>query len=320
MFPTTVRSGGAVRPRRRVSLTRTKPTVNRPMSREAVLQQIAAKEAELRVAIKTQSGLAKIAANLSSPARLRLDYQAIGRKFGIVEPWPDGMPMIYDSDVEEFTSVKVAHGGTARIIEVQVDRTEIDPFEIVAIPKIPYRELYSRLYQVMARTKERLEQSTMLKEDLYIFALMDSASGTFYTAQSVATAITKDALALAMAPVEANRLIVNNILMSAYGISGIRRWSYTDLDEVARQEVRQTGYLGSIWGAKIFITDQIATGTFYVTAGPEFLLWIPIRKDFEVIPADDPDNLLLGFVGYEFLGMAIINARGVNKGTFNPGV
>jgi len=310
----------AVPRRRQANRTQQLPQKPHYVSREAQLQKIAAKEAELRIALKSPTGLAKIAANLSSPVRVRLDYQGIGRKFGIVEPWPDGMPMIYDSDVDEFTAVKVADGGTTRTVEIEVSRTEIQPFEIVAIPKIPYRELYSRLYQVMARTKERLEQSMMLKEDLYIFGLMDGAAGTWYTAQTVATAITKTSLALAMAPIEANRLIVNNILMSAYGISGIRRWQHADLDEVARQEVRQTGYLGSIWGSKIFITDQIATGTFYVTAGPEYLLWIPIRKDFEAIPADDPDNLLLGFVGYEFLGMAIINARGVNKGIFNPNV
>jgi len=290
-----------------------------PVSREAQLQKLAAKEQELRVAIQTQSGLRKIAANLSSPVRQRLDYMGIGRKFGIVEPWPDGMPMIYDNDVEEFTAVKIGPNGTTRSIEIEVEQTEIQPFEIVARPKIPYKELYSRLYQVMRRTKERLEQSIMLCEDLYIFALMDTAAGVYYTTQTVATALTKAALALTFAPVEANRLVVQNILMSAYGVAGIRRWQYLDLDEVALMEVRQTGYLGSLWGAKIFISDQIATGTFYVTAGPEWLLWIPIRKDFEAVPADDPDNLLLGFVGYELLGMSIINARGVAKGTFAVG-
>lgn len=287
-----------------------------PITREAALHRVAAKEAELRAAIKTQSGLHKIAANLSSPVRQKLDYAGIGRKFGVVEPWPDGMPMIYDGDVDEFSAVKISRNGSNTSIEVEVARTEIEPFEIVARPKIPYRELYSRLYQVMRRTKERLEQSMMLREDLLIFSLMHTASTTFYTSVSVATYLTKAALAQAFAPVEANRLIVENILMSAYGMSGIRQWQYLDLDEVARQEVRQTGYLGSIWGAKIFISDQVPQGTFYVTAGPEWLLWMPIRKDFEAVPADDPDNLLLGFTGYEFLGLAIINARGVNKGTF----
>jgi len=44
---------------------------------------------------------------------------------------------------------------------------------------------------------------------------------------------------------------------------------------------------------------------------------MPIRKDTDVIPADDPDNLRLGFVGYELIAMTIFNALGVMKGTFN---
>lgn len=290
---------------------------NQPVSREAQLQKLAAKESELRLAISTRTGLTKIAANLSSPVRQKLDYAGIGRKFGIVEPWPDGMPMIYDNDVDEFTAVKIGANGTARFIEISVERVELEPFEIVARPKIPYRELSSRLYQVLARTKDRLSQSMQLREDLNVFALMEDASQVYYTTQAVTTYLTKAALAVAFSPIEANRLIVENVLMSAYGVSGIRRWAYTDLDEIALQEVRQTGYLGSIWGAKLFISDQLQSGVFYPTAGPEFLLWMPIRRDFEAIPADDPDHLLLGFVGYELLGMSIINARGVNKGVFD---
>lgn len=115
-----------VSPRRRVAALRpgNQNQLVRPvMSREASLQRLARKEAELRAAMQTRSGLSKIAANLSSPVRQKLDYQGIGRKFGIVEPWPDGMPMIYDTDVEEFTAVKIARNGTTTMIEVQVSRT-----------------------------------------------------------------------------------------------------------------------------------------------------------------------------------------------------
>jgi len=37
-----------------------------------------------------------------------------------------------------------------------------------------------------------------------------------------------------------------------------------------------------------------------------------------VIPADEPDNLRLGFVGYELIGMFVHNALGVAKYTFQP--
>ena len=105
--------------------------------------------------------------------------------------------------------------------------------------------------------------------------------------------------------------------MSPYGIQGIRRWQYEDIDNVAREEIRKSGYLGSIWDADIYINDQVTSGTFYIIAEPEFTAWMPIRRDVDVIPADRPDDLLLGFVGYELLGMTVHNGKAVAKGTFN---
>ena len=40
---------------------------------------------------------------------------------------------------------------------------------------------------------------------------------------------------------------------------------------------------------------------------------MPIRKDTDVLPADDPDNLRLGFVGYELIGLTA--QKGSNKTT-----
>ena len=287
------------------------------LKREAAKASMMRKEADLQAAMKSPTGLHKIAANLASPVRKYLDYIGIYRKFSITEGWPDGMPIIYDNDIEEFTAVKIGTNGTSRIIEVEVERTTLEEFEIVVRPKVPYAELYKRLYQVMKRVKERLEQGMALREDLYGFSLLETASQQVNTTSVISTYLTKDALARAFTQVEQHRLRVKSILMSPYGIQGIRRWQYQDVDNVAREEIRKSGYLGSIWDADIFINDQITSGTFYIIAEPEFTAWTPIRRDVDVIPADDPDNLLLGFVGYELLAMTVHNGKAVAKGTFN---
>lgn len=62
---------------------------------------------------------------------------------------PDGVPMIYDKDFPEVPAVKVGRGGTARMIEMEAERVELEPFEIVARPKIPYRELYNRRFRAL---------------------------------------------------------------------------------------------------------------------------------------------------------------------------
>jgi hypothetical protein len=287
------------------------------MKREAAKASMMRKEADLQAAMKSPTGLHKIAANLASPVRKYLDYIGIFRKFAVSEGWPDGMPMIYDNDIDEFTAVKIGANGTTRIVEVEVERTELTEFEILVRPKVPYAELYKRLYQVMKRVKERLEQGMALREDLYGFSLLETASQQVNTTIAISTYLTKDALARAFTQVEQHRLRVKSILMSPYGIQGIRRWQYEDIDNTAREEIRKSGYLGSIWDADIYINDQVTSGTFYIIAEPEFTAWMPIRRDVDVIPADDPDNVLLGFVGYELLGMTVHNGKAVAKGTFN---
>lgn len=292
-------------------------TAQASTKREATKAAMIRKEADLQAAMKTPTGLHKIAANLASPVRKYLDYIGVVRRFMVSEGWPDGMPIIYDGDIEEFTAVKIGANGTTRIIEIEVERTTLEEFEIVVRPKVPYAELYKRLYQVMKRVKERLEQGMALREDLYGFSLIETASQQVNTTVVISTYLTKDALAQAFTQVERHRLRVKSILMSPYGIQGIRRWQYADIDNVAREEIRKSGYLGSLWDADIFINDQVTSGTFYILAEPEFSAWMPIRRDVDVIPADDPDNLLLGFVGYELLAMTWHNGKSAAKGTFN---
>jgi len=91
---------------------------------------------------------------------------------------------------------------------------------------------------------------------------------------------------------------------------------WTVLDQLALQEIRETGYLGNLWGADFYVSDQVQHGTMYIMTTPKFLAWMPFRRDTQVIPADDPDNTWLGFVGYELLGMTVFNSRGVTKLTF----
>ena len=61
-------------------------------------------------------------------------------------------------------------------------------------------------------------------------------------------------------------------------------------------EVLQTGLFGHIWTADIFISKKVPLNTIYVLADPEFVGVMPIRQDIQVIPADSPQNLRLGWV------------------------
>lgn len=291
--------------------------------RRSNLKKLAAKERVLTRYLSTVGGLNKIAANLANPVRRQLDYKGIIRKFFVVELMEAGIPLIFDRDLPQVPCVKVGAGGTVNIVEMLAERVEVQDFEIAGRPKIPYRELYVRRFRALDRAKDRLIEGMQLREDLIGFGLFASAAAACTALACAPTAVTnstygldRNGLAVAFAGIESNRLVVQSVLMSAYGTAGIRRWEFEDLDQVGMQEVRETGYLGRMWGADFYISDQIPTGTSYILAQDKFLGWMPIRKDVDIIPADDPDHLRLGFVGYELIGMFLHNCCGVNTFTF----
>jgi len=162
---------------------------------------------------------------LAKATKVTLRYKGISRKFAVIEQVPDGVPLIYDKDFPEVPAAKVAHDGGVVMIEMEAERVELEPFEIVGRPKVPYKQLFSRRFRALDRAKDRLIQGIELREDLIFFSLLQSAFTAGPNAGvAVAGALTKAALADAFAELENRRLPVANVLMSAYGTRDIRSW------------------------------------------------------------------------------------------------
>lgn len=296
--------------------------------RMANLRKMAHNERVLTKYLSTVGGLQKIAANLANPVRRQLDYKGIARKFFVVELMESGIPLIFDRDLPRVPAVKVGASGSVNAIDMIAERVEVEDFEIAARPKIPYKELYQRRFRALDRAKDRLIEGIELREDLIAFSLFETAATTTGGNTPIANGATgfdRNGLAQGFTAVEANRLIVGSVLMPPTGTQGIRRWQWTTIDQTAMQEIRESGYLGNIWGADFYVSDQLASAatdngsTSYILAQDKFVGWWPVRKDVDIIPADDPDNLRLGFVGYELIGMLVHNILGVEKFTFNGG-
>lgn len=281
--------------------------------RQASQQKLAAKGEALMRLVQTQAGLRKIAADLANPVRYYMDYKAIARQLVVVEQIPDGVPMIYDKDQPKVPAVIVGESGMPRMIEMIAYRNEVTPFEIIARPKLPYRELYLRRFKALDRLKDRLIEGIDLREDLKWFSLIEAASEVINTKTNVTGKVYKDDLADAMYQVERHRLPVTSMLADPKILASLRSWQFLDLDQAGLQEIREMGYLGNFFGVQWYISDQVTTGRAYCLAPPKFLGWQPIRKDTEIIPADDPDNAWLGFVGYLYEGMELFGTYGVSK-------
>ena len=101
--------------------------------------------------------------------------------------------------------------------------------------------------------------------------------------------------------------------MNAQAFADIRTWGRDEFDPVTQHEVLQTGLFGHIWTADILISKKCPLDTVYVLADPEFVGVMPIRQDVQVIPADKPELLRVGWIVYEEIGLSVVNPLGVSK-------
>jgi hypothetical protein len=85
-------------------------------------------------------------------------------------------------------------------------------------------------------------------------------------------------------------------------------------NECTQREILNTGLHARIWGADIMVSKIVPVGTVYACADPEFVGVMPVRQDIEVLPADEPKRLSLGWVVSEEIGLAVLVPRGVAAG------
>jgi len=297
-------------------------------------------EATLDRAFASPSGLLRLAKELANPVRQQLDYKGIIRNFAVTELLPVGMPAVYDKDVQwmgaaSISNVAMGSNGAVREVIVNSDRVNTgDGFEIAVVPKIPFKQTFIRRYNVVKRVADKLRQGIQQREDLLWLAQLETAA-TMYTGTVrkhkdgnipivVGTGkLTKGALSDAFTQLSDRRLPTRYVLGDAYLRSSIMNWTFQDLDQAGMQEMREAGYLGDMWGASFFYSDQLSVASAnsnlavaYVLTDPQLLSWIPVRCDLQIAPADDPSNFMLGFSGYELLGMTVHNAWGVVKITY----
>ena len=107
--------------------------------------------------------------------------------------------------------------------------------------------------------------------------------------------------------------IVTKVVMNAQSFADIRAWDNRDFDPVSQYEVLQTGLFGHLWTADLIISKKVPLNTVYVLADPEFVGVMPIRQDIQVIPADVPASLRLGWIVWEEVGVAVVNSMSCAK-------
>ena len=294
----------------------TGPNSNQPAGEPSVSD--GEKEALLSKAISTERGRVALAQAMANPIRKNLDYQGVGRKALRVDPLPQGALAVYDKDID-VTAIVISSNGATPESRIKGDRISVPEFEVVSNPTVRIAEVKRRRFNVIERAQQRARQEIQAQEDANIFAALDFASTVENTLVSGATtgagagSIAKGELATLYSEVDKWDLITARLFMNIKTFSGFRTFDTLSFDPVTVREVLQTGLFGRLWTADIIVSKVVPTSTVYACADADFVGPMPIRQDIEVLPADEPKQLKLGWVVNELIGIAVANSRGVAK-------
>jgi len=232
---------------------------------------------------------------------------------------PQGALPVYDRDID-VTAFVVSSNGTAPESRVFGDRVVVPEFEIVSNPTVRIAEVKRRRFNVIDRAVQKARQEIMAQEDANVFAALDSASSVENVVQDITdSGLLKRDLVDIKVSVDRWDLVTTKFFMNINEFTDILNWAASgnttgDVDPVTQREILQTGLYAHIWGADILVSKVVPAGTVYGCADPEFVGVMPVRQDIEVLPADEPKQLKLGWVISEIIGIGIVNPRGVAKG------
>ena len=286
----------------------------------------------IKRALTSEDGKVALGQAMANPIRRNLDYMGIGRKVFVVDPLPQGALPVYDRDIDVAATV-ISSNGAAPESRIFGDRVTVPEFEIVSNPTVRIAEVKRRRFNVIDRAQQKARQEIQAQEDANIFATLDYASdktkggeNSYVTGNANGYLTTTDGhlhkahLAQIKTQIDRWDLVTTKFIMNISQFNDILMWSafnssnggtLGEIDMVTQREILQTGLYAHLWGSDILVSKLVPAGEVFGVADPEFVGVFPVRQDIEVLPADEPKQLKLGWVVNEIIGMAVVNPRGV---------
>jgi hypothetical protein len=181
------------------------------------------------------------------------------------------------------------------------------------------KEIQQRRFNILDRMQEKIRIQVQIEEDTQFLALLNTTvnantGNNSTTTISSSTGLTKANLNSIRTQVQKWDLPCYAFLMNFKTYSKIMEWGTSDLDPVTIREILQSGLYGTIWGIDIIVSRLVSDYTVYAMSEPRYFGILPIRTDLILMPDDEPKRAKIGYVGYEEIGMTIVNSNGVAKG------
>jgi hypothetical protein len=234
----------------------------------------------------------------------------------------------FASKIDERSAQLLSYLQTPHSLDELVDRRLLYP-QGYDVPFVPCAERHT----IAMHLDELLTQGQIqAQEDANVFAALDFAADTTkggentnqrldLTDSTVSGKLSKNGMLSLKRQIDRWDLVTSKYFMNINEFTDILSWESagstgaSQVDPVTQREILQTGLYGQIFGADIIVSKIVPAGKAFATAEPEFVGVMPVRQDIEVLPADEPKQLKLGWVVSEIVGIGIVNPRGVASGT-----
>lgn len=269
------------------------------------------KELIITAAMDDPQGRVALAQIMVDPIKVALEYQAVGRKLIMVDELPQGVYPRYEKDAYATADVISKRGAVPQQIQ---EGTEVlvPLFEIGVNPQIRLSEIKARRFYIIDRVQMKSKEAIQKQEDTEILAAVNAAVPSSHTLTS-AGELTLQQLNYIFSCIEEHDLVVSKIVVHPRQYADIRQWGNEIFDQATRREVLMSGLFGHLFTADIHMSHRVPKGSVYVLASPDCVGAMPVRQDITILPADDPQNLRLGWVIYEEIGVVIINDYATGK-------
>ena len=287
----------------------------------------------IKQALMTQEGKIALGQAMANPIRRNLDYQGVARKALVVDPLPQGALPVYDRDID-VAAVVVSSNGAAPESRVFGDRVTVPEFEVVSNPTVRIAEVKRRRFNVIDRAQQKARQEIQAQEDANVFSALEFAGDSTLGGENAATVLDptgnnageleKAGMLDLKRQIDRWDLVTSKYFLNINEFTDILAWESaggigaSQVDPVTQRELLQTGLYGHIFGADIIVSKVVPSGRAFACADPEFVGVMPVRQDIEVLPADEPKQLKLGWVVNEIIGIGVVNPRGVATGQMAP--
>jgi len=271
--------------------------------------------------LATEAGRQALGAQMGILVQKQLAEIGIARKFLEVDTLKCGEIARYDKDGNSMAAAATDSNGDF-ISRIAGEYVEPCIFDVVVPSSVRIVDIRQKRFKVLDRMQEKIGLTLAKVEDSNFLALLEGILSVSQIADPSRL-------------VRSNRGISKNFLLElcqkvtdrdlpAYAFL-MNFKTYEKIDKLSEKEhACEDGYgvavmptnVANDFGMEIFAHRLVPDNTVYALSEPRFNGVIPVRMAADVIPNPVPDKPVIGFMGYENIGMVLINSDSVAKGIF----